>query len=217
MTLKFGVKMEIKVLPIGPIGANCYMIKGETGAVLIDTGDHNSILEEFLKENDDKERLILLTHSHFDHIGGALKLRKETGVKIAIGENEAAGLLDPNINLSSSFRINLEPFSADITFVDGEKFSVGDLNFSVIETPGHTSGGVCYLIEDCLFSGDTLFAGSIGRTDFPGGNINVLEKSLSKLMKLEDNVNVLSGHGEATTIGRERKSNPFIRGSYETL
>lgn len=204
--------MEIKVLPLGLIGANCYMIKGKMGAVLIDTGAHNPALEEFLKENQDKERLILLTHPHFDHIGGALELREKTGVKIAIGKNDAEGLLDQNINLSKPFHINLEPFSADITFCDGEEFSVGDLKFKVIETPGHTKGSMCYLIEDCLFSGDTLFEGSVGRTDFPGGDIETLNKSLRKLMGFEDSIKVFSGHGDATTIGRERNSNPFLKG-----
>ena len=211
MTLKFGAKMEIKVLPLGFIGANCYMIKGEKGAVLIDTGIYNSALEEFLKENSHKECMILLTHMHFDHIGGALKLRENCGVKIGIGKKDADGLSNPDINLSSSFREELDPFSADVTFSDGEKITVGDLEFTVIETPGHTKGGVCYLIDDCLFSGDTLFLGSIGRTDFPGGDISVLEKSLSKLMELDDNITVLSGHGESTTIGRERLGNPYVR------
>ena len=202
--------MEIKVLPMGMIGANCYIITGETGAVLIDTGEYSEKLEQFLKVNSDKERLILLTHSHFDHIGGALKLRENTGVKIGIGEKEAPSLLDGNLNLSNRFRANLAPFSADVTFSDGEKIKVGDLEFTVIETPGHTVGGVCYLIEDCLFSGDTLFFESIGRTDFPGGDISVLNKSLKKLMELPDNIAVFAGHGESSTIEHERQFNPFI-------
>lgn len=202
---------------MGMIGANCYMITGKTGAVLIDTGEYSEKLEQFLKDNSDKERLILLTHSHFDHIGGALKLRENTGVKIGIGEKEAPSLLDGNLNLSNRFRANLAPFSADVTFSDGEKIKVGDLEFTVIETPGHTVGGVCYLIEDCLFSGDTLFFESIGRTDFPGGDINTLNRSLDKLMELDDNINVFAGHGESSIIEHERHFNPFIRGSYDTL
>ena len=209
--------MEIKVLPLGLIGANCYMITGEKGAVLIDTGEYSPRLEQFLNDNSDKERLILLTHCHFDHIGGALKLRENTGVKIGIGEKEAPALADGNLNLSNRFRANLTPFSADLTFADGEKITVGDLEFMVMETPGHTVGGVCYLIENCLFSGDTLFFESIGRTDFPGGDISVLNKSLDKLMELQDDLAVFAGHGESTTIEHERRFNPFIRGNYEAL
>lgn len=217
MIRKFGVKMEIKALPMGMIGANCYMVTGERGAVLIDTGGYSPVLEQFLKENEDKERLILLTHAHFDHIGGALRLRENMGVKIGIGEKEAPSLSDGELNLSNRFRVNLAPFSADMTFADGEKISVGDLEFTVIETAGHTVGGVCYLIEDCLFSGDTLFYESIGRTDFVGGDIGVLNKSLLKLMGLKGDTVVFAGHGESTTIEHERRYNPFIRGNYEAL
>ena len=214
---KFGVKMEIKALPMGMIGANCYMIKGETGAVLVDTGEYSSVLEQFLKDNCDKERLILLTHSHFDHIGGALKLHENTGVKIAIGAKDAPSLLDGDKNLSNSFGVKLTPFSADVTFSDGEEFSVGDLKFKVIETAGHTVGGVCYLIDDCLFSGDTLFFESIGRTDFPDGDYKTIKNSLDKLMKLDDSIVVLSGHGQSSTIEHERNFNPYIRGGYEAF
>lgn len=197
---------------MGMIGANCYMIKGDTGAVLIDTGEYSPLLEDFLRENEGKERLILLTHAHFDHIGGADVLRKNTGVKIAIGENEAAALLDGELNLVNRFHAKVEPFSADILLSDGEVFSVGDLEFRVIETEGHTVGGVCYLINDILFSGDTLFFESIGRTDFPGGDFGALNESIKKLYKLPDETIVYAGHGEATTIGHEKKFNPYVTG-----
>lgn len=209
--------MEISVLPMGMIGANCYIITGEKGIVLIDTGEYSEKLEQILKDNSDKEQLLLLTHSHFDHIGGALRLRENTGVKIGIGEKEAPALLDGDLNLSNRFRANLTPFNADLTFADGDKITVGDLEFTVIETSGHTIGGVCYLIDDCLFSGDMLFFESIGRTDFPGGDISVLNKSLNKLMELPDDTAVFAGHGESSTIEHERRFNPYIRGGYEAL
>ena len=202
--------MEIKYLPIGHIGANCYFVTGEKGAVIVDPGEYLPELEGFLNDNSDKERLILLTHCHFDHIGGALELRRKTGVKIAIGEKEAASLLDGDINLSNRFYAGIEPFEADIKLKDGEKLAVGDLSFTVIETPGHTIGGVCYLLEDFLFSGDTLFFESVGRTDFPGGDWSVLSASIKKLLQLGENINVLSGHGEATTLGHEKHSNPYL-------
>lgn len=202
---------------MGMISANCYMITGETGAVLIDTGEYSPLLEQFLKDNGDKHCLILLTHSHFDHIGGALKLRENTGVKIAIGEKEAPLLSDMDKNLSNRFHARLLPFSADITLSDGEEITVGDLKIKVIETLGHTVGGVCYLIEDCLFSGDTLFYESIGRTDFPGGDYKAIMASLEKLMMLDDAVAVFPGHGESSTIEHERNFNPYIRGGYEAF
>ncbi len=204
--------MEIKVLPLGDIQANCYLISTDNSAVVIDPGFKSQIVTEFLKENSNKECLILLTHAHFDHIGGALDLRENTGVKIGIGALENPALSDSQVNLSDMFQTHLSPFSADILFNDNDEFSVGDIVFRVIHTPGHTVGGVCYLTDGILFSGDTLFHGSIGRTDFPNGDFAVLESSIKKLYCLSGDTVVLSGHGDKTTIEQEKNYNPFIRG-----
>ena len=204
--------MEIKVLPLGNIQANCYLISNESAAVVIDPGFDSEIVTNFLMENSTKERLIILTHCHFDHIGGAYNLRKDTGVKIAIGFFENPALSDLEVNLSKMFGAKLTPFSADILLNDNEEFFVGDLCFKVIHTPGHTIGSICLLLGEILFSGDTLFAGSIGRTDFPGGNFSTLEASIKKLYTLNGDTTVLSGHGEQTKIEYEKQQNPFIRG-----
>ncbi len=204
--------MEIKVLPLGDIGSNSYMIDTEKSAVVIDVGYESDVLTDFLLKNQDKERLILLTHCHFDHVGGAEKLRKLTNTKIGIGEFEASSLLDGNINLSNLFQEPLNPFEADFKYLNNQIITVGDLNFKVIHTPGHTVGGVCYILDNILFSGDTLFDRSIGRTDFPGGSFEVLENSVKMLYELDDDTVVLPGHGDSTTIFNERKHNPFIRG-----
>lgn len=209
---RFGTKMEIKTLPLGMIGANCYMIKTEKSAVVIDIGKYSKAVVDFLKENEDKERLILLTHCHFDHIGGAEAVSLETGVKIAIGENEADFLLDGKVNLSDTFHAKINPFCANIKLKDNEEFSVGDITFKVIETKGHTSGGVCYLAENSLFSGDTLFFESIGRTDFITGNYKEIIDSIKKLTLLPEDTVVYPGHGEPTTIGHEKIFNPYLRG-----
>lgn len=204
--------MDIKVLPLGHIKSNCYLISTEKSAIVIDPGFNSLKVTEFLKTNCDKERLILLTHSHFDHIGGAYNLRNNTNTKIAIGEKDNGGLSDTYINLSNKFHAGLLPFSADILLKDSEEYTVGDISFKVIHTPGHTVGSVCFLFENILFSGDTLFCESIGRTDFYGGNFNELERSIKKLYLLDDNTIVLSGHGEKTSILHEKINNPFIRG-----
>ncbi len=204
--------MEIKVLPLGYIQANCYMLSTESASVVIDPGFNSEVITEFLHSSQNKERLILLTHSHFDHIGGALSLRRDTETKIAIGIKDNPALSDSKINLSDDFGAELEPFCADILLNDGDEITVGDIQFRVLETPGHTVGGVCYLTEDVLFSGDTLFSGSIGRTDFYGGDYKTLENSIKRLYSLSDDIVVLSGHGEATTIKKEKTQNPFIRG-----
>ena len=203
--------MEIKVLPLGDIGVNCYLISGDNAAVVIDPGFYSETVLEFLNENVCKERLILLTHSHFDHIGGAAQLRDKTGVKIAIGELENEFLSDPSVNLSGLLGEPVKPFLADLLLKDGEEVTVGEFNFKVIHTPGHTSGSVSYLLGDILFSGDTLFNCSIGRTDFPTGDYFVLLASIKKLYELDGGIRVLSGHGEATTIEFEKMHNPFVR------
>ena len=204
--------MEIRVLPLGLICSNCYLVSTEKAAVVIDPGFNSEEVTNFLKDSFEKERLILLTHAHFDHIGAAPILREVTDTKIAIGEFDNIGLSDTHKNLSDKFHAGLTPFCADILLSDGDEFTVGDLCFKVFHTPGHTPGGVCYLLDDVLFSGDTLFCGSVGRTDFFDGDYNALQKSVRRLYTLDGNIAVLSGHGESTTINNERINNPFIRG-----
>ena len=204
--------MIVKRRELGELGANCYMLLSNNAAVVIDPGCYSREVADFLKENSDKQRLILLTHGHFDHIGGAERLREETQTDIAICEKETSALSDPFVNLSAMFGIPAISFSANKTFNDGEKIIVGDIEFSVIATPGHTVGGCCFLVENTLFSGDILFKRSIGRTDFPGGSSSEMMRSLQAVLKLDGNIKVLSGHGDETTIKEERINNPFIRG-----
>ena len=201
--------MEIRVIHLGLIKTNCYLLKTDKAAVVIDPGFERDSAREFLKENSDKERLILITHAHFDHIGGAEALRNQTGVQIGIGKVDAPALSDTALNLSDVFHAHIAPFEADRLFDDGEKITVGDIEFKVIFTPGHTKGGVSYISDGCLFSGDTLFENSIGRTDFPGGDLKTLKKSVKKLMALPADTKVYPGHGDFTTVARERENNMF--------
>lgn len=204
--------MRIESIPLGHIGANCYMLSSENAAIVIDPGKSSQYVENFLLANSAEQRIILLTHAHFDHIGAADELRNKTGVKIAIGKKDAKALGNTYLTLSDRFRARVKPFDVDIMLSDGEKILIGDINIKAIETPGHTPGGMCFYIENCLFSGDTLFFDSVGRTDFPGSDYTQLRNSLSKLFTyFEDDVKVYPGHGEATTIGRERCFNPFVR------
>ena len=203
--------MEIKAVVLGILGVNCYCIQGETGAVVIDPGYKSQVVEDFLKNNADKERLIILTHNHFDHIGFADELSKNTDTKIAIGEYEKAGLENPQINLSLNFAKKMTAPEAQILLKDNEKLRVGDLQFTVWHTPGHTVGGICLLADNCVFSGDTLFFESVGRTDFPGGSVIELENSVLRLYGLDDSTKVYPGHGPETTIHHEKISNPYVR------
>ncbi|MBO5089977.1 MAG: MBL fold metallo-hydrolase [Clostridia bacterium] len=204
--------MEIKALVLGVLDVNCYLVSTEKAAVVIDPGFRSVEALDFLKNAKDKERLILLTHGHFDHIGYADELASLTDTKIAIGEFDAPALSENTVNLSALFGAPLKPFCADIILADGQMLNVGDIEFKVIHTPGHTVGGVCYLCGDTLFSGDTLFAGSIGRTDFPGGSFEALKTSIKKLYTSNDDITLLSGHGGSSTILNEKRHNPFVRG-----
>lgn len=202
--------MEIRAIHLGLIKTNCYLISTDKAAVVIDPGFKTEITADFLKANGGKARMILITHAHFDHIGGAEALRDETGVEIGIGELDAPALKDTELNLSDKFHAHIAPFSADRTFCDSEKFSVGDIDFEVILTPGHTVGGVSYLSGESLFSGDTLFAGAVGRTDMPGGSLKALKKSLKRLIALPEETKVYPGHGDFTTVGYEKENNMFV-------
>lgn len=206
--------MKVEFLLTGHLAsyANCYGLLTDKAAIVVDPGKYTANIAEFLKNNSDKTRLILITHAHYDHIGGALQLRNETGVKIAIGKNEEFALSDCSYNLSGRFTPAIPAFNADYVIEDEEKFTVGDVTIKAYETPGHTIGGMCYLINDVLFSGDMLFYETVGRVDLPGGNAFEMQNSLDRMMWLfDDDVKVYSGHGEMTTIGHERKNNLYLR------
>lgn len=206
--------MKVDFLLTGHLAtySNCYGILTEKAAIVVDPGKYTLEIAQFLKDNAHKTRLILITHAHYDHIGGALQLRKETGVKIAIGKNEEFALSDRAFNLSGKFTPPIPAFNADYTIEDEEQFTVGDITVTAYETPGHTVGGMCYLIGDNLFSGDMLFSGTVGRIDLPGGNMSDMKESLDRIMWLfNDEIKVYSGHGQTTTIGYERKYNPYLR------
>lgn len=206
--------MKVEFLLKGHLAtyANCYGILTDKAAIVVDPGKYTAEIAQFLKSNADKTRLILITHAHYDHIGGASQLRRETGVKIAIGKNEEFALSDCAFNLSGSFVPAIVAFNADYTIEDEEEFTVGDVTVKAFETPGHTVGGMCYLMQDCLFSGDMLFYETVGRIDLPGGSMTDMKESLDRIMWLfDDNIKVYSGHGEMTTIGHERRHNPYLR------
>lgn len=185
---------------------NCYLIEKEGKGILIDPGmDY----EKIIKETEGVEiNYILLTHCHFDHLYSLNKLRNG---KMVAGTSECSfNMIRPNISLCDS--VSLPEAPCDIEIEDGEEKVFDGITVRCIKTPGHTSGCVCYLIEDCLFSGDTLFALSIGRTDLPTGDFEVLENSIrEKLYTLSEDTKVYPGHGAFTTIGYEKKNNPFIR------
>ena len=205
--------MFLECLQVGPLASNCYILadeKNKKAAIVDPGGDANEILRVI-----DREKLtveyIFLTHGHSDHMEGLKEVRDATKAKIAIHEKDANMLISPKDNLSAYLGAGIVQPPADIELKGNEKFNIGDLVLKIIHTPGHTPGGISIKVENVVFTGDTLFAGSIGSTDFPGGSYNELISSIkNKLLPLGDNLTVLPGHGERSTLIKEKNHNPFI-------
>ncbi len=203
--------MTIRCLPLGALQANCYLLSDEEGATaVIDPGDEAGTILETVRVGELAVEAILLTHAHFDHILAADELRRETGAPVYVYETDAPALADPRRSLTVLAKGGAGPLRADHLLKDGEELRVGRLAVSVLHTPGHTPGSCCFLCGDALFSGDTLFAGSIGRTDFPGGDDQAMAASLRMLAALEPGIRVFPGHGESTTLSKERMENPYL-------
>jgi len=207
--------MEIQQMNLGAVMTNCYLVCNEQTkeAVVIDPADDGEYIAKRLQKTGYTCKAILLTHGHFDHIGGVDALRDATGASVYIYEQEAKMLEDPRLNCSGMLGNRLS-VKADQLFHDEEILELAGMKFKVLLTPGHTSGSVCFYMEEegILFSGDTLFQESVGRSDLPTGNGRRLVKSiLERLMPLGDQIAVYPGHGEETTIGHERVYNYYLK------
>ncbi|MBQ5474159.1 MAG: MBL fold metallo-hydrolase [Lachnospiraceae bacterium] len=202
------MNIDIMRLVVGPIRTNCYLIKNKLsdGVIIVDPGGDEEVIENRMLAYHMKPVAILLTHGHFDHIGAVNQLKSRFGVKVYAYQDEKEVLERPDINLSSMFERPMS-IKADVYLRDNEEFELDGIKFKTIYTPGHTIGSCCFYIENekVLFSGDTLFAYSHGRTDFPTGSEGAIIRSITeRLLKLESNVKVYPGHEDETTIGREK-------------
>ena len=193
--------MTVTSLPVGSIGTNCYLLYDETtkDAAVIDPSDNAKPVAARIKELGLNVRAILLTHGHFDHCGDVKRIRKLTGAQVFVHPADR----DLPIMLSRGLE-------ADRDLADGDVLDLAGTQLKVLHTPGHTPGSVCFLCGDLLFSGDTLFEGSCGRTDFPGGSWPEMLASLRRLAELEGDYKVYPGHGEETTLEQERRFNPYM-------
>lgn len=204
-----------EILPVGPLQCNCSVIGDEASrdAMVIDPGDDIEDILSIVAKHNLTVKQIVVTHAHIDHVGGAMKLRKATGAPILMNQNDYALL--KMLDLQATWIGMQSPGKVEIdqNLAEGDVITTGKLTASVLHTPGHTEGSVClyFSAEQTLIAGDTLFAGSIGRTDLPGGSFDKIIESLhEKVLPLPDATVVLPGHGGATTIGEERQSNPFL-------
>lgn len=205
-------ELKVGCIVLGILENNCYFVhrEGEYDAIFIDPTSKGEKIFVKLREKGLSIKAILITHGHFDHIMGANELREISGAKIYALKEEEELLADPTLN--SSYKVGKSyTVKPDVLVNDGDVLEFGSIRLKVIATPGHTAGGCCYYSEEdkVLFSGDTLFFESVGRTDFETGDVVALKQSIAKLLTLPEDVKVYPGHGDFTTIGHERDYNPF--------
>ena len=204
-----------EILPVGPLQCNCSVIGDEITreAMVIDPGDDIEDVLALIEKHNLKVKQIVVTHAHIDHVGGAMKLRAATGAPILLNQNDSALLKMLDVQAAWIGMKNPGQVDIDHSIGQADTLRTGSLTADVIHTPGHTEGSIClyFQAESKLIAGDTLFAGSIGRTDLPGGSMEKIIRSLrEKVMALPDDTLVVPGHGPLTTIGEERESNPFL-------
>ncbi|MBE6934155.1 MAG: MBL fold metallo-hydrolase [Ruminococcaceae bacterium] len=203
--------LNIHTLPLGDYQTNCYLLFGEgsTSCAIIDPGYAKELVLDRVRKLGLSVEAILLTHGHFDHVGAVEDIVRATGCKLWMSKKDWSQ--SPNPTMAFFYPLANCDFTEVCFCEEGEIIQAGGLRFEVLATPGHTCGSVCYCCEDALFSGDTLFAGSCGRTDLPGGDWGTIQASLKRLSELPGDYRVFPGHGEETTLSRERQCNPYLR------
>ncbi len=208
--------MKVETLPLGPLEANCYLLADGRGeAVVIDPGAEGRRVTELARRRGWRIRLILATHAHFDHVGGAAEVAAATSAPFWVPRGDAGALAETPRQARQFGLVSPAPPAPARLLDDKDEVSVGGVRLTVLAVPGHTSGEVAFLAPDGtgVFTGDLLFAGSVGRSDLPGGDGAALLRSIrERILVLPDPTPVYPGHGPATTVGRERRSNPFLVG-----
>ncbi len=205
----------VKTFMLGSIATNCHIVyTGDKTVIAVDIGGEPEKIIDFLSKNELTLTKILLTHGHYDHIGGVLEVMKKTGAQLYIHEADVSMLSDAQKNLAFWLEptADFKPITEYTSVRDGDIIKDNETMFTVLHTPGHTLGSVCYMCDDVLLTGDTLFCLSRGRTDFPGGSDADMLRSFKRLKELDGDYRVFPGHNESTTLEFERKNNPVMRG-----
>ena len=206
-------KLTIQSFAVMPFDENCYVVSDDTGeGVVIDPGGMAKEILSYIREAKIDLKAVLNTHGHCDHIGANDAIRDATEAPLYIHKEDGAMISDIRLNLSAFMGFKVISRPAEHLLSEGDKISFGNSELEVIHTPGHTKGGVCFVGDGVAFTGDTLFAGSIGRSDFPGGSeVELIGNIKKKLLALPDETKVYSGHGPSSEIGWERKCNPYLQ------
>lgn len=206
-------KLVVRSFAVMPFDENCYVVSDDTGeGVVIDPGGMAKDILAYIREAKLAVKAVLDTHGHCDHIGANDAIRDATGAPLYIHKEDAAMLSDMRLNLSAFMGFKALSRPAEHLLSEGDKISFGQSGLEVVHTPGHTKGGVCFVGDGVVFTGDTLFAGSIGRSDFPGGSeAELIGNIKKKLLALPDGTKVYAGHGPSSEIGWERKCNPYLQ------
>lgn len=202
--------MKVEILPLGMLATNCYIIVSDKkNAVIIDPGAKPEKVIAKIQELGAVPKYILLTHGHFDHIGAVIALKEHYGLQVGIGELDSELTKDSTlVQTTLSVALGGKEFASDIELKDGDVITLDELTFRMMHTPGHTKGGMCILCNDYIFTGDTLFKGTCGRTDLYGGDYKEILKSLKKIADLEGDYKVCPGHEECSTLAYEKETNP---------
>lgn len=204
--------MKIENIVVGPLQVNCFIAYDEYSleAMVVDPGDEAEKIISIIEARGLKISNIVCTHAHFDHMGALRRLKEKTGSPVIIQKEDYEIFMRAGEQaVLWGYKIE-QPSEPDLYVVDGDELSIGNLHFRVLHTPGHSPGGICLYGEGAIFTGDTIFAGSVGRTDFYGGSIDELKKSFSKIISLPPETIIFPGHGPSTTVKREKEYNFFV-------
>jgi len=204
--------MLIKTLPVGQLETNCYIVTDEDtlDCAVIDPGDESNTIMNYLEANRLTCRCILITHGHYDHTTAAREVSRQTGAPVFVNKKDTCGG-------SENAPYRMKSFDGLKYYAEGDVITVGKLSFKVLETPGHTPGGVTLLCGNALFTGDTMFRANCGRVDFPGGDMEAMLRSLKRLAELDGDYEVYPGHETPSTLSYERGFNPYVKMAYEHL